>query len=379
VRTASPTETRGSLLCARDSSCQEELPLRGTASVRRSCVGHVGSYAPFCTAQSLRDDLDGELDTTEARRISLALTRLSCLSSHYVLVYVKVMLRSMMSRSMSASHERTSHLLNRVQTGLSSIELVYTPHPSWPLSHHNSPSSSTHLRISVLDSSFNPPTLAHLALAKSQPAQGSYDARLLLLSIRNADKLLKPTDANLLQRLEMMAISTQDIDSDMPDSMRNAATAIIDEPTFVGKSRNLLTFLRDHIASLDKGSLASPPKIQLTFLQGFDTLERLFSPRYYASHSSMTTLLRGFFSPDHDDSTLVCAWRGDESKDVSVLPSLAKEFIDAGRIVLIDIGEKERQISSTEIRGKRARSDEGWKQFLTPRIARYVEEQKLYL
>jgi nicotinamide-nucleotide adenylyltransferase len=76
-----------------------------------------------------------------------------------------------------------------------------------------------------LDSSFNPPTLAHLALAKAPappPRSGGaigeikdessgYDAHLLLLSIRNADKPLKPGDATHLQRLEMMFFFAQDI------------------------------------------------------------------------------------------------------------------------------------------------------------------------
>lgn len=103
------------------------------------------------------------------------------------------------------------------------------------------------LRISILDSSFNPPTRAHLALAQSKPPkrifvpgterqsnvssttvkprrpsagsgdavvtqerkpeynEDDYDARLLLLSVRNVDKTLKPGDATFVQRVEMMS------------------------------------------------------------------------------------------------------------------------------------------------------------------------------
>jgi nicotinamide-nucleotide adenylyltransferase len=100
------------------------------------------------------------------------------------------------------------------------------------------------LRVSILDSSFNPPTCAHLALARSKPTlrknasfsgqntvpgsqsehittnenaqslhhsfdlaengEGDYDARLLLLSVRNVDKTLKAGDATYEQRIEMM-------------------------------------------------------------------------------------------------------------------------------------------------------------------------------
>ena len=108
-------------------------------------------------------------------------------------------------------------LLQRVQKGLSAIELVYTPYPRWPLPPAPTLAPAPTLRVSVLDSSFNPPTLAHLALASLPPpspaSSGSsptapapdtavphhgedFDARLLLLSVRNADKRLKPGDAD---------------------------------------------------------------------------------------------------------------------------------------------------------------------------------------
>ena len=106
----------------------------------------------------------------------------------------------------------------------------------------------------MLDSSFNPPTRAHLALAQSKPpsrlkptvtgtsgvpapfidirrfrgtetaidrdegkvnkngdSDEDYDARLLLLSIRNADKILKTSDASYSQRLEMMYLLAHEV------------------------------------------------------------------------------------------------------------------------------------------------------------------------
>lgn len=270
--------------------------------------------------------------------------------------------------------------LAHLEQNRSTINLVSTPHSRWPF-----PPTSSHpklLRISVLDSSFNPPTLAHLALMNSRRRDGpDYDARLLLLSVRNADKSLKSSDATHPQRLEMMFLLTQDIDSSSESEgpARNVAVAVIDEPTFVGKSKLLLSFLRGRMQTIDDGQL---PSIQLTFLQGLDTLERLFSPHYYPSEASMNASLIDFFSPTGDDSSVVCARRGaknDSRWDESRLPPLAKEFVATGKVVLIEIGGKEREISSTEVRHQRASGREGWRDLVGDRITRFIEGQGLYL
>ncbi|KAI0348751.1 hypothetical protein OH77DRAFT_1432625 [Trametes cingulata] len=107
-------------------------------------------------------------------------------------------------------------LLQRIQKGLSVVELIHMSHPRWLFL----PTAPPTLHISVLDSSFNPPTLAHLALANALPPPpadvppGSqpddFDARLLLLSVRNADKQLKPGDATYEQHMEMMVLLAHD-------------------------------------------------------------------------------------------------------------------------------------------------------------------------
>lgn len=313
-----------------------------------------------------------------------------------------------------------SILLNRVTRGVSQVELVYTPYDHWPLPSRSSLTARDSLRISVLDSSFNPPTLAHLALAKA-PAplfrscnntitntDAGYDARLLLLSVRNVDKSLKPGDATYIQRLEMMYLLAKDMDQPSADSHEegegewssNVAIAIIDEPTFVGKSTALLTFLRNRIV-LSPSTLQPHPK--LAFLLGVDTLERLFSPRYYPSEESMMSSLRHFFC--EEGSTVVCAKRHPSSYTSSSnelrfpevhnsvpisVPPHALEFMDANQITIIDIGKDEQTYSSSEIRNERKGSvDTGdgngqshtdrWKRLVSERVAAYIEEHALYL
>jgi len=162
-----------------------------------------------------------------------------------------------------------SSAIDRVQQQVVSAALVYTSHRRWPLSPTQSlPRSPLH--ISVLDSSFNPPTLAHLALANApnprSPAS-DYDAKLLLLSVRNADKLLQEGDATLCQRVEMMSLLAARIHHNNPGSPPNIAVGLINEPTFIAKSSALRGYLDNRLAELTSNPLHSI-STQLTFLMG---------------------------------------------------------------------------------------------------------------
>lgn len=293
--------------------------------------------------------------------------------------------------------------LHRLRRGLSTVEYVYMPHDRWPLPRRQTLTGSR-LNISVLDSSFNPPTLAHLALANTPypqrfvSAPGDSDrfhAKLLLLSVRNADKHLKQSDASHEQRLEMMIqlareMSSDDIGSGEADDA-NVAVAIIDEPTFVGKSNALLASLRERLSQLPGTSGAapstssSPPTPSLTFLVGMDTLDRLFSPRFYPSEEEMRTSLRRFLSPDGDDSRVICARRLGMTEDSTVVEarslSAAQEFIDSGRIALVDLDEAVVMYSSSEVRDKiKSQEDEtSWVTLVTEGIADYIRKSDLYL
>ncbi|KAJ3825667.1 hypothetical protein F5880DRAFT_1477807 [Lentinula raphanica] len=233
-------------------------------------------------------------------------------------------------------------LEHQIQRGLSSLShhrpvyILWSDHPLWPLPPNSPVPSSTHphrqrypknLNVSVLDSSFNPPTLAHLALANtSRPRTTSddkYDAHLLLLSVRNADKSLKEGDATYAQRVEMMIELARD------DRNRNVAVGITNEPTFVGKSRALNGFLKErldgfNVVEQDQTQPESPrpspltPRVTLSFILGIDTLIRLFNPKYYTnaahpegSEELMLSSLHQFFV--EDGSRVVCAGRSPES------------------------------------------------------------------
>lgn len=321
--------------------------------------------------------------------------------------------------------------IERVRTGATPVEFVYQSHQRWPLQAQDlrgaatatatsdvsdvsvsisclSSSRNKHrpaCRISVLDSSFNPPTLAHLALAKSKPplalpgidsisAAAGYDARLLLLSVRNADKSLKPGDATHSQRVEMMIELAHELEGQSGGSVQsNVAVALINEPTFVRKSTVLSQAIGERLASKPS------PALQLTFLLGFDTLERLFDPRYYGSPDSMLQSIRSFLSdpPSGEGSRVVCAHRvtsdwlssqasgvnstdlgeEDRSRRESATMRTAGEFIQTGAVSFIDLTDAERRMSSSEVR-KRVVEGCAWEAMVPHRVADYIKREKLF-
>ncbi|KAK7048073.1 hypothetical protein R3P38DRAFT_2867232 [Favolaschia claudopus] len=296
----------------------------------------------------------------------------------------------------SISRASASALLHSVQRGLSPFELVYTPHERWPLPRP-SPSISESLdcqqrplHISVLDSSFNPPTTAHLALAHaprpttSTDTNTDCDAQIYLLSVRNADKTLKSTDATYIQRLEMMLLLAQDrvAPNESLSDEHQVAIGIIDEPTFVGKASKLRAWVEMRLGELG----VSRCRPEFTFLLGLDTLERVLAPRYYGSsatdpdaRSKMFTSLHTFFSPDHDNSRIVCARRSSASSPEADTLKIAEPFLSEGRITMIDIGQAEQTYSSTAVRDALGRpNDDDWKSLVSPRVAEYISAAKLY-
>jgi nicotinamide-nucleotide adenylyltransferase len=274
----------------------------------------------------------------------------------------------------SPSHMLTdtiSPALSRLQAGTTKVEFIYKPYTTWPYSRDTphfttsseSPTatSSSPFRIAVLDSSFNPPTLAHRALALLPAAASSSEARLLLLSVRNADKIPRTGDASSEQRIQMMVRLAREVD---------AAVGLIDAPAFVHKAQRLRTAL--------------PAQAQLAFVQGIDTLERFFASRYYGDGSpeAMHAALRCFFTPDGDDARVICARRSIKlsgSQEESMALVAAQGWVQAGRITVVDIDKELQTFSSSEVRAKVRAKDDSWRLMVPKDIEEYIEEQSLYL
>ncbi|KAF7327635.1 hypothetical protein MKEN_00342800 [Mycena kentingensis (nom. inval.)] len=290
---------------------------------------------------------------------------------------------------MALSRTQISALIDKVRRGISPLEFTFIPHPRWPLPRAIRP--QPHVNISILDSSFNPPTIAHLGLAnypRREPDGHAYDAKIFLLSVRNADKQLKPTDATYEQRLEMMYHLAQ---STVRKGHRHTvAVGVIDEPTFIGKAKTLQTWIQQHFAPFG----ADPPRAELTFLVGFDTLERIFAPRYYGdtpddpeAENKMFAALETFFSPEHDNARIICARRTPPlspykkelpaSKEEEDLLTLADRFVQTNRLRVVDLDSGLLNISSTSIREGIGRG-RGWYDFVPKEVREYIYQEALY-
>jgi len=120
-----------------------------------------------------------------------------------------------------------------------------------------SPSTSPPKTLYVLDSSFNPPTTAHLRIASSaleHDPSGSCPKRLLLLlATQNADKASKP--ASFEHRLAMMTLFAQDLQSHLRNS--NAASGHPEvAPVDIGVTRSRISLTRP---LLSPSPLSTPP------------------------------------------------------------------------------------------------------------------------
>ncbi|KAG9015163.1 hypothetical protein FRB94_004282 [Tulasnella sp. JGI-2019a] len=264
--------------------------------------------------------------------------------------------------------------------------------------------SSSDLHISVLDSSFNPPTLAHLALALSPPPPPLslhpintgiqlpqvYDAHLLLLSVTNADKSLKVGDPSFPERVEMIIALAEEMKTQGTHhvSSGNVAVAVIDEATFVGKSAKLLRYLRDH-----RMPHLGDRTHRLTFVLGTDTITRFFSSHYYQSEEVMKASIRKFFlapqeaqlGEEGDGSQIACARRGSNLSNEEETKFLQSPgvipYVEMGGVRMMDI-PPEAAMSSTLVReGIRdpQRSGIDWEKMCAPQVAQYIKVHGLYL
>lgn len=215
--------------------------------------------------------------------------------------------------SLHSLHKQfTTHLSDFSKSSTSLFRILYTHPPPPPTSAPSSQPQPRHCQtLFVLDSSFNPPSRAHLAVARAavlsavrypSPQQQHHHRRLLfLLATENADKAPKP--AAFPDRLVMMVLMARALDSQLSKSIaeirRNGSTdagtgdaddvgipidiAVTKKPYFTDKAAAIdasgAYTLPPH-STLDSGNREEsvPEQIHLT---GFDTLIRIFTKKYY--------------------------------------------------------------------------------------------------
>ncbi|PNP41022.1 hypothetical protein TGAMA5MH_06889 [Trichoderma gamsii] len=250
------------------------------------------------------------------------------------------------------------------------------------------PSNSKQLgqrqRLVVLDSSFNPPTRAHAEMAKSAlewaSSSSSSSARLmLLLSVNNADKAPKP--ASFPTRLGMMEGFGHELLKDFANANEgpDIDLAVTKMPYFHDKARVIA----------ESGFYAGEgnPAPEQIFLAGFDTVIRIFNPKYYGSEDGgMKAALGPFFENARLRVTMRTddEWGG-EDEQVRYVKGLGEGGLDevggdkdwAGKVDLVE-GRKG-GVSSSRVRELvKSEKREGLEGMVDGEVLAWIDGEGLY-
>lgn len=162
------------------------------------------------------------------------------------------------------------------------------------------PTTTQPKTLYILDSSFNPPSLAHLSLATSALRDAATSNHkpyrlLLLFSTHNADKA--PSPASFVQRIALMTVFAEDVSRHLQSSDRvdehvkniSIDIGLTKEPYYTDKSTA--------IAATEPPFYSSNP-IHV-HLVGYDTLIRFCNPKYYPKYNPPLSALKPFFDAGH--------------------------------------------------------------------------------
>ncbi|MCJ1446499.1 MAG: hypothetical protein MMC23_007004 [Stictis urceolatum] len=286
--------------------------------------------------------------------------------------------RGLLSASLTALQEFTS--------SQASLRIIQT------ISHSNTAPPGPPSTIFVLDSSFNPPTQAHLRLAssalRSQSASPTNRINrptttrlLLLLATQNADKAPKP--AAFEQRLTMMSLLAQDILDVVPqDSEVAIDIGLTKLPYFVGKAKAIAENAAYSVSGKEE-------PVRQVHLVGFDTLIRILDTKYYPPEHTLEPLgelfkwhaLRVMFRPDD-------GWggKGEQGRYVEELRSGGREHEGgkrewAERIEMVEGSrDGEEAVSSTKAREAAERGDRTLVgELCTRAVAEWITSEGLYV
>ncbi|KAL7943836.1 Nucleotidylyl transferase [Trichoderma barbatum] len=242
-------------------------------------------------------------------------------------------------------------------------------------------------RLVVLDSSFNPPTTAHAEMARSalkwaSSASEAEGTRLmLLLAVNNADKAAKPAGfpvrlgmmegfgRDLLGRIEREGGGRPEID-----------LAVTTMPYFSDKARVIGE--SGMYSSSSEGGGQEPEQV---FLAGFDTVIRIFNPKYYGE-GGMKAALGPFFERARLRVTMRTddEWGGEAEQEEYVrglgegkLDEVGGDAAWAGRVDLVE-GRGD-GVSSSKVREMvKNGGKEGLEKLVDEEVMGWIEREGLY-
>jgi nicotinate (nicotinamide) nucleotide adenylyltransferase len=180
-------------------------------------------------------------------------------------------------------------------------------------------------RLGIFPASFNPPTLAHLALIREAKKQGGLDEILILLDMQAMDK--EPTGAGFQDRLAMLRKA---FGKDPKISIGLANRGL-----FLEKLKPLRHFY--------------PSPISLFFIVGFDTIVRVTDKKYYRNRSRS---LNALFSQCH---FLVANREKNEGNELEGLLGKTENEEYRGKVSFLRLPGRVSFLSSSLIRHKISR------------------------
>ncbi|KAM0689637.1 hypothetical protein Q7P36_010508 [Cladosporium allicinum] len=272
-----------------------------------------------------------------------------------------------------------STALKDFQSSNSTFRLLQTVNSTTLTPESASPPTTQPQTLIVLDSSFNPPSTAHLHLALSALSNDSKPIKttpgphrlLLLFSTLNADKA--PSAASFAQRLTLMTIFATDLQKTL-QTPPYASTHSSDIPIDIGVTKApYYTDKAAAIATTPEGKHWYPNSPAQIHLIGFDTLTRFFAPKYYSSFNPPLSALEPYFAAGHG---LRATLRPGDDFGGEEEQRAFREW--AERVELVEPTPKA-GVSSTVIR-KAAKSGE-WgvvEELCTGGVAGWVREEGLY-
>ena len=206
---------------------------------------------------------------------------------------------------------------------------------------------STNQKLGVFSASFNPMTNAHVKMIEEAERNYDLDEILLLLAKANVDKGI--IGASLEERLLMIKLYAQ-------------------------KHPQFSVVACSHGRFVEKVKLIRPlypPGTEVYFIIGYDTLKRVFDPKYY---TNLESELMELFSM----SRFIVANRDvNDAEMIEKLLSLKENKPYADKIDLIELSPFYANISSTEIRD-RVQAGQAIDDLVPPEILAYLKKTRLY-
>ncbi|KAK3182652.1 hypothetical protein K4F52_006103 [Lecanicillium sp. MT-2017a] len=256
-------------------------------------------------------------------------------------------------------------------------------------------------RVVVLDSSFNPPTRAHAQMAQSaileaistlpslssdtKASDSSRTRLVLLLAVNNADKAPKP--ASFPQRLGMM------------DALGNALRRRLMKENGVDVEVDLavttMPYFNKKAAAIERsgfyraGEVGESP--EQVFLAGFDTVIRIFNPKYYTDDvEAGTTPMKKALGPFFESARLRVTmrpddeWGSEEQQEAYVkgledgkLEEVGGDAAWAKRVELVT-GEGGVGVSSSKVRAMVEAGEKGLGDMVDEDVEEWIESEGLY-